>query len=65
MKKNQVVCRCRKCDHLLFIENISISKLKGIMNMDCPNCGEEGYENWILSRLGNYEEEYGKVGEKE
>jgi hypothetical protein len=29
------------------------------MDMDCPNCGEEGYENWILARMGNYEEEYG------
>ena len=48
MKKNQVVFRCRKCEHILFVDNICISRLKGIMSLDCPNCGEEGYENWIL-----------------
>lgn len=59
MKKNQLVLRCRKCEHLLFVDKVSLTRLKGIMDMDCPSCGEEGEENWILSRLGNYEDEYG------
>ena len=29
------------------------------MSLDCPNCGEDGFENWRLSRMGNYEKEYG------
>lgn len=59
MKKNDIVFTCRKCGHLLFVSDISVKKLKDIMEMDCDSCGEEGYENWILSRMGNYEEEYG------
>jgi DNA-directed RNA polymerase subunit M/transcription elongation factor TFIIS len=54
-----VVFRCRKCEHLLFVDNISIERLSEISKMDCPKCGEDGYENWILSRTGNYDEEFG------
>ena len=28
---------------------INNEKLGRIAIMDCPSCGEEGYENWILS----------------
>lgn len=59
MTKNQVVFQCRKCEHLLFVEKINRESIKGIMNMDCPECGEENYANWILLRMGSYEEEYG------
>ena len=58
---DQVVFECRKCGHLLFVENINTSKLKKIMNTDCPDCGEEGYGNWTLLRMGNYEKEYGSA----
>jgi DNA-directed RNA polymerase subunit M/transcription elongation factor TFIIS len=57
--KNQVVFQCKKCEHLLFVEKIDKEKLQEIMNLDCPNCGEESYGNWILLKMGNYEEEYG------
>jgi DNA-directed RNA polymerase subunit M/transcription elongation factor TFIIS len=57
--KNEVVFQCRKCEHLLFVKQINKTKLKNIMKMDCPSCGEEGYTNWVLFRMGNYEEEYG------
>jgi transcription elongation factor Elf1 len=62
-KNKQVVFKCRKCGHFLFVGDISLTRFEKIANMDCPDCGEEGYENWILSRLGNYEEEYGKKDE--
>ena len=55
----EIVFRCRKCEHLLFVSNISINKLVEISEKDCPNCGEEGYENWILVRSGNFDKEYG------
>ena len=62
-KSEQVVFKCGKCGHFLFVGDISLTRFEKIANMDCPACGEEGYENWILSRLGNYEEEYGKKDE--
>lgn len=55
-----IVFTCMKCGHLLFVSDISFEKLVNIMNKDCPTCGEEGYENWILSRTGNFDEEYGE-----
>ena len=57
---NQVVFQCSKCGHLLFVEDTSKTKLEKIMNTDCPDCGEEAYGNWVLLRMGNYEEEYGE-----
>lgn len=62
MKYTDIVFRCRKCEHLVFMDNkvVKAEKLVGIMEMDCPNCGEEGYENWVLSRQGNYKKEYGE-----
>ena len=42
---------CRKCGHNLYVEETPefAEKLGRIAIMDCPSCGEEGYENWILS----------------
>lgn len=60
MSKPDVVLKCRKCGHLLFIRKWKFNKkLEEYLEMDCPECGEEGYENWILSRLGDYDVEYG------
>jgi DNA-directed RNA polymerase subunit RPC12/RpoP len=55
----QVVFKCRKCGYLMFIEDIGMSKIKKLLKLDCPECGEESNENWILSRIGDYQEEYG------
>lgn len=60
MKKDtDIVFTCSKCGHLLFVSTITFEKFKEIMDKDCSNCGEEGYENWVLSRTGNYDREYG------
>ena len=61
MKKTDtdVVFMCRKCGHLLFVTTITLEKFGEVSEMDCPNCGEEGYENWILSRTDSYDKEYG------
>lgn len=42
---------CRKCEHNLYVKEVSDfgEKLGKIAIMDCPNCGEQGYNNWILS----------------
>ena len=45
------VFKCAKCEHNLYVEEVQNFgvKLAKIAEMPCPNCGEEGYENWILS----------------
>jgi transcription elongation factor Elf1 len=59
MKYKEIVFGCHKCGHLLFVADTSIKHLIEIMQTDCPNCGEEGYENWLMLRAGNYDKEYG------
>lgn len=43
---------CRKCEHELYVKDVEDmgKELGKITVMDCPECGEEGYDNWILSR---------------
>jgi transcription elongation factor Elf1 len=60
MKDTDIVFTCRKCGHLLFVATINFEKFEEVIDMSCPNCGEEGYKNWILTRTGNYDEEYGE-----
>ena len=31
--------------------------LKKLNRYDCPNCGEEGYMNWIFSHVGDFDSE--------
>ena len=62
MKKNEslsrVVFKCRKCGHILILEvteDYTVDKLMHalarISNKDCPNCGEEPYDNWFLETV--------------
>jgi transcription elongation factor Elf1 len=57
--KNEVIFKCRKCEHNLFVENIDLKLIDSISKMDCPNCGQGAYGNWILVGLGNSEEQKG------
>ena len=48
-----LVLECGKCGHRLYIQvNKYVNLLKTLGNIseryDCPECGEEPYENWIL-----------------
>ena len=54
-----LVFTCRKCGHLLYVPKERMDKIESLPEYDCPECGEEGYENWILSRSGNYDKEFG------
>lgn len=47
---------CRKCEHELYVKDVENmgKELGEIAVMDCPNCGEEGYDNWILSCRKRY-----------
>lgn len=59
MSKIDLVFKCRKCGHNVFIEKQRfINKPSKIAEYDCLDCGEEGYENWIFSREGNYNKEH-------
>lgn len=54
-----VVCQCHKCGHLLYLDGVDdhkemIKKIKNIEKTSCPNCGEEGYENWILRGIDDW-----------
>jgi predicted SprT family Zn-dependent metalloprotease len=54
-----LVFQCRKCEHLLYVSKEKMDKIESLPEYDCPECGEEGYLNWILSHSGNYEKDYG------
>ena len=55
-KKPDIVFSCKKCEHQLYVsKGHFLTKLIEMIGGECPNCGEERYENWILSHEGNYE----------
>lgn len=45
-----VVFSCRKCGHLMYVPEdvLDVQLLNRLSEKNCPKCGEEGYENWIL-----------------
>lgn len=57
----ELVFICHKCGHNLYVSRWNQEKqMKAIMEIDCPSCGEEAHENWILSHFGNYDQECGE-----
>ena len=58
---NDLIFKCRKCGHNLYIIDGMEKSGKYIRNVlrktDCPSCGEENNELWIFLRNGNYENE--------
>lgn len=48
-----LVFKCRKCGHELYMDSYTRSivwrTFKELSERDCPECGEDGYENWILA----------------
>lgn len=54
MKKEKPdwIFKCYKCDHNVYITKSSIKK---ILKMDCPECGEEPYENWMFIGEGDFD----------
>ena len=61
-KKNpDIVFGCNKCQHEVYCASDNTDdKIRKILKLDCPKCGEEAYENWTISRMGNYDKEYGE-----
>lgn len=53
VKKNpDYVFSCLKCQHNLFVDKRQVSK---VLKKDCPECGEEPYENWVLIGEGDFD----------
>ena len=66
MVNKDLIFKCLKCGHLVFVTGEPLKQIKKISSFnkkECPNCGEEGYENWVYVRKGNYDREYG-IGAK-
>lgn len=60
-KDKDLVFRCRKCGHVLYIDN-DIEEVNKLIKTECPTCGEEPDDwsgLWVLMRTGNYDKEYG------
>ena len=54
-----IVFKCYKCYHHLYISKKDLlGKVIKLPETECPNCGEEGYENWIVLQEGNFKEAY-------
>ena len=51
-----VVLQCRKCGHLLYvgINDKLLNRIKNINKIECPTCGEEGYENWVVRGVDDW-----------
>ena len=45
-----VVFGCRKCGHILYVENTEdiFQNIGKVSNLDCPSCGEDPEGNWAL-----------------
>lgn len=55
---NEAVFLCVKCRHHLFLNGEEIMPiLKRLDKYNCPNCGEEGCENWMFSHVGDSNKE--------
>ena len=52
----ELILSCSKCGHQLYVEDWNTEKkMQNIMETECPGCGEEAGELWIISRLGKYQ----------
>lgn len=57
-----LVFRCLKCGHLLFIGGTPkeiIHKIATLDDYECDECGEQREENWVYVRTGDFDKEYG------
>ena len=44
--------KCTKCN---YPDEDNTLRLQEIIDLNCPNCGEESYGNWILLKMDNWE----------
>lgn len=51
--EKEFIFKCKKCYHNVYVERGKIEKL---LKSDCPECGEEADELWILLGRGYFSE---------
>lgn len=52
-----LIVMCRKCEHIVYVEKWErAEKIDSMNEYDCPSCGEDGDENWIIVGIGFYED---------
>lgn len=54
--KPDLIFKCNKCNHEVYVDKVKATKM---LKKNCPECGEEPYENWILIGEGNFDKEHG------
>ena len=59
MKKSEFIFACKKCGHLLYVEKDK-EKIQQLLKIDCPTCGENPFELWVLIGEGNYKNDFGE-----
>ena len=55
----ELIIKCRKCHHHVYVTNPTLDKVAEMPEYECPECGEEGYENWVIMGKGSFDEDYG------
>lgn len=55
--KEVIVFKCRKCENLVCTDK---GNVLNILTLECPHCGEEPQDNWIL-----HSQDYWKGEDKE
>lgn len=57
MNKHDYIFKCKKCEHILYVNKKELTEKLIHKETCCPDCGEEFYENWIIIGEGNFEED--------
>jgi len=52
MVQPDYIFQCEKCNHKVYVDKKRIDKM---LSLDCPECGEEADNNWILEGEGCFE----------
>lgn len=55
MVNTDIIFKCRKCGHHVYVD-ATMDGVRKVLDLDCPSCGEEQYNNWIIVGEGNYDE---------
>ena len=46
-----LIFKCRKCEHNLYVSDL---KMRTLLHTNCPECGEESGDIWVLVGEGHF-----------
>jgi len=52
--KPDLIFECSKCGKEMYVDKTEMDKIVSLSTFDCPECGEEGYKNWIFVGEGDF-----------